>query len=436
MPSASFTTLGCKVNRHETQAILQSFVSAGWQVVPFESPADVTVINTCSVTSDAEAKSRAVLRRARRASPGGRIVATGCAAQMVSNRGEALPEADLLVENPAKLETLRRVSAAFPELAEAAALAPAAPSPDPLARARATIKIQDGCSVMCSYCSIPFTRPGMVSRPWTEVLDEAQRLAEAGVGEAVLTGVLIGAYGPESGSGGPDFEGLVELLAERSGLRRLRISSIEMHQVTDRIIGLAASGLLCPHFHIPLQSGSSRVLADMNRRYDQADYLARIAEIRRRIPEAEVTTDIMVGFPTESEDDFQETLKVVEACGFLKVHAFRFSPRWGTPADRWGDPVDPGEKKRRAGILAEAANESARVRLERAVGRTLEVLFELRAGRDGLLAGMSREGFPVKVAGSPEWGGQIMPVRVLEAGPDGLGGEAVVAPGRPLPILS
>ena len=209
MPTAAFTTLGCKVNQYETQRILDSFESAGFEVVPFDSSADVYVVNTCSVTSQAESKSHYTVRRARRSNPKGLVVVTGCAAQMGLNSGNPDPLADLVVPNPEKLETFDRFSAQFASLVE---LARARPSRQSAAqsRTRATLKLQDGCNVFCSYCSIPFTRPGMTSRPWPEVLTEAQKLAEAGYREAVLTGVLIGAYGPETGSGGLDFETMVD----------------------------------------------------------------------------------------------------------------------------------------------------------------------------------------------------------------------------------
>lgn len=413
MPTASFTTLGCKVNQYETQAILDRFEAAGFAVVPFESPADVVVINTCSVTSDAEAKSRYTLRRARRACPEAVVVATGCAVQMGLNKEEGFEGADIVVPNPDKLLALDYLKEARPDLAAEAAARPSL-SPAPPGRTRATLKIQDGCSVMCSYCSIPYTRPVMTSRPWREVLAEAQKLAEQGYKEAVLTGVLIGAYGPETGSEGPDFEELVRLLARESGLPRLRISSIEMHQVTEPIISLAEEGCVCPHFHIPLQSGDSGVLRDMNRRYDQGLYIAKCREIQARIPEAMITTDIMVGFPTETEEKFESTLHVAREVGFLKAHVFRFSPRWGTPADQWGDPVSPQEKQERARRLTSLTQETGMERMRPYLGRTLEFLVERKAGKDGLLEGLSANWLSVKFAGPASVGRTIQPVRLDE----------------------
>ena len=407
MPTAAFTTLGCKVNQYETQRILDSFEAAGFQVVPFDSCADVYVINTCSVTSIAESKSRYTIRKAAKQNPAAKIVVTGCAAQMALNKGENVEGADVVVENPAKLQTLDRVLAAFPGLARAGSPLDGmrAGMPALQGRTRATLKVQDGCSVMCSYCSIPYTRPGLVSRPALEVVEEARKMALMGYREIVLTGVLIGAYGPESGSGGPDFESLIEMLQD--GLlefapMRLRISSIEMRQVTPRLVEIMRARhevAVAPHFHIPLQAGDDEVLRDMNRPYRRGDYLALCERLYEQIPDLSITTDIMVGFPTETPDKFENTLDVCERVQFLKVHAFRFSPRFGTPADEWGDPVDPREKQRRSLALNEVSSRTGSGHARRFIGRTLRVLVEGKTTREGLLEGLTDNYLTVRFAG-------------------------------------
>ncbi len=399
MPTAAFTTLGCKVNQYETQRILDSFADAGFSVVPSDQPADVYVINTCSVTSQAEAKSWYAVRKAQRINPEAKLVVTGCAVQMDINRGGEREPVDVAVPNPEKLRALEYLYRSFPEIERAVRQNPAPREQEkPRGRTRATLKIQDGCSVMCSYCSIPFTRPVMTSRPWHEVLDEAKRLHDMGYHEAVLTGVLIGAYGPETGSEGPGFESLVQTLAEESGLERIRISSIEMHQVTDSIIRLAKEGQIVPHFHIPLQSGDDGVLRDMNRRYRQDDYLRLCEKLYRVLPEVTITTDIMVGFPTEDDAAFESSLKVCREVQFLKAHVFRFSPRYGTPADKWGDPVPPPIKQERAKQLAAYTTETGRSQVRRFLGTTARVLVE-RRDRGGLLEGTSDNWLTVKFAG-------------------------------------
>jgi threonylcarbamoyladenosine tRNA methylthiotransferase MtaB len=407
VPTAALTTLGCKVNQYETQRILDSFEAAGFQIVPFDGPADVYVVNTCSVTGQAESKSRYTVRRARRGNPAATVVVTGCAGQMSVNSGEAFEGADVLVPNPEKLQALEWLGRSRPGLLDAASQAPRA-QPAPPGRTRATLKVQDGCDVMCSYCSIPFTRPGMSSRPWREVLAEAQSLALAGYQEAVLTGVLIGAYGPATGSDGPDFDGLVRLLAVQSGLTRIRISSIEAHQVSDAVVSLAADGLVAPHFHVPLQSGDSGVLRDMGRRYSAEEYLALCERLYRAVPDVSLTTDVMVGFPTENQTRFQTSCQT----RFLKAHVFRFSPRPGTPADAWGDPVSPPEKQARAAAVARIAAESGRRHVRSFVGRTVRVVAESRQREGGLLEGTSDNGLTVRFAGPTSAARTIVWVRL------------------------
>ncbi len=421
MPTAGFTTLGCKVNQYETQKILESFEDAGFTVVSFDAVADVYIVNTCSVTGQAEAKSRYTVRRARRNNPDAKIVVTGCAAQMELNGGygshELTATADLIVANPEKLETFRKFAEAFPELA-IAAKATKTPVHDVRrafgGRTRATLKVQDGCDVHCSYCSIPFTRPGMRSRNWCDILREAQKLSETGYQEAVLTGVLIGSYGPQTGSGGPSFEELVTLLARESGLSRLRISSIEMHQVTPAIVALAQSGHIVPHFHIPLQSGDDQVLRDMNRRYDSTEFLGLCQRLYHDVPDVSLTTDVMVGFPTETAERFESSLRVLEEARFLKAHVFRFSPRPGTPADQWGDPVDPQVKHERAARMAQVSDQTARQHVRKFLGRNMPVLIEGKMGKDGLLEGLTENWITVKLAGPVSWARTIQTVRLTD----------------------
>ena len=419
VPTAAFTTLGCKVNQYETQRILESFEAAGFAVVPFETAADVYVINSCSVTSIAESKSRYTVRRAARLNPAAKVVFTGCAAQMSINKGDLIDGVDVLVDNPNKLQALDHLLRAFPEFAQT--LIPSdQPGPRAPGRTRATLKIQDGCSVMCSYCSIPFTRPGLVSRPAEEVLAEARLMAASGYREIILTGVLIGAYGPDSGSGGPDFEELIELLQrELSPFApvRLRISSIEMRQVTGRLIRMIQAGgpvPIVPHLHIPLQSGDSGVLRDMNRPYDQLDYLNLCATLQREIPDISITTDIMVGFPTETAERFDSTRAVCEAVRFLKIHAFRFSPRFGTPADQCGDPVSVGEKQARSLALNELSSRTGAEHLQRFVGRTMRVLVEGKKRKDGLMEGLTDNYLTVHFAGPESLRREFCWVRILD----------------------
>lgn len=411
MPKASLITLGCKVNQYETQAIQKTLESAGFGVALPGEVADLVIINTCSVTSDAEAKSRAAVRKAKRQNPGATVLATGCAAQMALNKGAEMEGADITLRNPEKLMALEALRLYQPDLLRLASLS-TAHDPATRRRARTALKVQDGCSFDCSYCSIPSTRPGLVSRPWSEVLDEAKELSEHGCHEAVITGVLVGSYGPETGSGGPDLASLIRLVAEESGLARVRLSSIEPQQVDGPLIALIEAGKLMPHLHVPLQSGSTRVLADMNRRYSSDDYLSVLARARQRVPEMTVTTDIMVGFPTEGEAEFEETVETARRACFAKAHVFRFSPRWGTEADPLGDPVHPEVKKQRAQTLSESVESWAPELAQAKVGRTLRLILEMRQDRDGLWEGMSDCGWSVKCPGPAGLGGALVWARV------------------------
>jgi threonylcarbamoyladenosine tRNA methylthiotransferase MtaB len=428
MPSAAFTTLGCKVNQYETQRILDSFEEAGFHIVPFEAPADVYVINTCSVTSVAESKSRYTIRRATRTNPLAKVVVTGCAAQMALNKKEELEGADVVVPNPEKLQTLQSFFRIFPEFEKWVAREPSPSRGEVPGRTRATLKVQDGCSVFCSYCSIPYTRPGLHSRPFEEVLAEAQKMAELGFKEIVLTGVLIGDYGPESGSGGPVFEDLLESLCEVSGIERIRISSIEMRQVTPRLIELIGKTKIVPHLHIPLQSGDSGVLKDMNRPYAQADYLSLCERLYQDVPDISITTDIMVGFPTECEERFQSSLQVCREARYLKAHVFRFSPRFGTPADRWGDPVPDQVKQERSLRISEATRVTGETHARNFLGRTLRVLAEARHSQSGLLKGLTDNYLEIKFAGSQSLLNQICWVRLEEMKDGALFGELAAEP--------
>lgn len=423
MPTAAFTTLGCKVNQYETQRILESFEAAGFGIVPFGGPADVYVVNSCSVTSVAESKSRYTVRRAARQNPDARIVVTGCAAQMAANRGEVLDGAHVVVPNPDKLDALAHLFRAYPEIEREVRANPLPRNQaTPQGRTRATLKVQDGCDVHCSYCSIPYTRPGLTSRPVGDLLAEAGRLADLGYLEIVLTGVLIGAYGAATGSGGPDFEELVAQIADRAPGVRIRISSIEMRQVTPRLVDLLKAGRVVPHLHIPLQSGDSQVLRDMNRPYDQDDYLALCRNLKTDLPGLALTTDILVGFPTETPARFRSSIRVCEEVGFLKAHVFPFSPRFGTPADRFGDPVPPEEKRRRSDVLAATTAVTAEAYRRRFLGRTLRVLVETKKP-DGLLHGLTDNYLEVAFPGPASLLRRFASVRLDELRDGGLLGE-------------
>ncbi|MER3474884.1 MAG: tRNA (N(6)-L-threonylcarbamoyladenosine(37)-C(2))-methylthiotransferase MtaB [Armatimonadota bacterium] len=427
MVRVAFTTLGCKVNQYETQRIIDSFEEQGFAIVGFDEPADLYVVNSCSVTQLAEKKSLQMLRRASRQNPGARVVLTGCYAQFAILRGEKVNEAAIIVPNTDKMRTVHYVLSAFADIREHIQRDPAPRAlSTPYERTRAVVKIQDGCNVCCSFCSIPFTRPRMFSRPAHEVLDEIRRLVDEGFKEVVLTGVLIGSYGEETGSGGPDLAGLIERMARIEGLERIRISSIELTQVTDRLIAVCANEpKVCPHLHIPLQSGDDRILQRMNRPYRQQDVLNLAEKLYASIPDLAITTDIMVGFPGEDESAFQQTCKVVESVQYARAHIFRFSLRPGTPAEQMDGQVPDAEKERRSRELAEICRRYRERFVAQRLGRTVRVLVEGKQGKEGLMKGLSDNYIPVEFAGGAHLAGQLVWVRLLSLTDEGALGELV-----------
>ena len=427
MLTAAFTTLGCKVNQYETRRIAESFERRGFRVVPFEEPASVYVVNTCSVTAVASSKSRQMMRRAKRTNPSAKLVVTGCEAQAAARAGRFLPEADLVVANPEKLETLAHFLHAFPEYAEQAAAPSVNGAPGRMQRrTRAVVKVQDGCNIFCSYCSIPYTRPVLASRPWRELVDEVECLVAAGHREVVLTGVLIGDYGPVTGSGGPDLTGLCAELCGIRRLERIRISSIEVTQISDELLHLMCSEpKMCPHLHIPLQSGSDQVLRDMGRPYTRDEYLARCSDAKDRVRDLAITTDILVGFPSEDDIAISDTLRVVEKVSYLSAHVFRYSPRPGTPAEALGDPVPENEKLRRSKVVSEAASRSGRIFRSAFVGRVMRVLVESAQPSSGMLKGHSDNYLEIEFGGPQRLIGDLVLVRVLADGLRSMSGEIV-----------
>ena len=474
VPTAAFTTLGCKVNQYETQRILDDFEERGFAITEFNTVADVYVINTCSVTQAAERKSRQMIRKVARQNPEAIVVMTGCYGEMAQIKGESVEEATLTVPNPEKLQTLQHVLRAYPHLEHELLNNPISDTdrrPAPR-RTRATIKVQDGCNVFCSFCSIPYTRKIMVSRPVAEIVSEVARKVEQGYREIVITGVLVGAYGqdgftPRPGKDLPritlqnisssvgiqkeqtDLADLLLTLAQVPGIERVRLSSIEPTQVTDKLLdAFANEPKLCRHLHIPLQSGDTGVLKEMNRPYDQEFYLDRCRRAYEKIPDLAITSDIMVGFPGEDRAAFENTLKVVREVGYARAHLFRYSPRPNTPAADRPDQVQESEKEARSKELAAACRESQSRFIQKYIGRELEVLVEGKeasavpdaggeSGNDsnehvplsvgngptGLLGGYTSNYIRVQFTGGSHLIGHVTRVRLLEPAGDGAIGE-------------
>lgn len=401
MKKAAFYTLGCKVNQYETEAMEELFANAGYEICDFSQKADVYVINTCSVTNMGDRKSRQIIRRAKKANPDGIIAVTGCYSQTAPEEILAIDGVNLvlgtqgrgnivaLTENLTADSKVNAVSDImhthdFEELKINRYSD----------RTRAYIKIQDGCSQFCSYCIIPYARGPVRSRPENEILDEIAELAKNGYTEIILVGIHVASYGKDIGT---TLDSLLIKADHTEGIRRIRLSSIEpMTLNRDFIEQIRTSQKLCPHFHISLQSGCDETLHRMNRHYTAAEYMDIVNGLREAFPDAAITTDIMVGFPGETEEEFNETSEFVKNADFAEAHVFMYSPRRGTPAARRADQIAPDVKEERSKRIIEITTKSHRAFLEKYIGKTAEVLFE-QISKDGFWEGKTTNYIRVKL---------------------------------------
>ena len=367
-------TLGCKVNQYETQFLREGLLGIGYEDAAPEQPADLCVINTCTVTAEGDSKSRQVIRRMHRQNPDARIVVMGCYATRAPEEVLALPGVAEVITNKREL----------PDLLGRFGVVDIPNGISGLTnRHRAYVKVQDGCLLRCSYCIIPSVRPDMYSRPMQDVLDEVRRLADRGFREVVLTGIHLGHYGVDFNRGRPKSEWvrlsrLVREICQANSEIRVRLSSIESTEVTRELIDVMCEfpEQVCPHLHVCLQSGSDSVLRRMRRRWSVKHIVDRCNEVKQRLDRPALTTDVIVGFPGESDAEFEETLRTCREIGFSKIHMFPFSARRGTPAADMPDQVAPEIKAARGEQLAEC---EARLRQEYAetlVGSRLRVLLE------------------------------------------------------------
>ncbi|MCX6362564.1 MAG: tRNA (N(6)-L-threonylcarbamoyladenosine(37)-C(2))-methylthiotransferase MtaB [Armatimonadetes bacterium] len=411
MPKASFVTLGCKVNQYETDRLRRDFEGHGFEVVEPGFAADVCVVNSCSVTTEAERKSRGALRRLQRSSPDALLVLTGCYPEMLRRLGHGLDQNALVVPNRDKMDTIRFVAEARPDLLANAC--PTSAAHRSSHRTRAVVKVQDGCNLNCTYCSIPFTRPAPTSCPAAEVVDEVGALAAVGCPEVVLAGICIGLYRSDGSEGPVELLGLIERLCAVPNGPRVRLSSIEPVHVSDALLGaMARGGRFCPHLHLPLQSGSSRVLRAMGRPYDADAFLEICRRARTVVPGVGLTTDVMVGFPGETEEDFEDSCRVVREAGFHRAHIFRYSVRPGTPAAEMPGQVRPEVKDARAHRLAAVAEEAHAEQAEAARRDAHEVAVEPASGGADLLTGYTGNYLRVRFAGDQALVGSLVRVRV------------------------
>ncbi len=426
---AAFYTLGCKVNTYDTEAMQELFENAGYTVVSFSEPADVYVVNTCTVTHLGDRKSRQMLRRARRANPKAVIIASGCYAQTAPETVAAIPEVDLVLgtADRGKIVTAaEEFMRTGEEKSYVHALADEAFENLSVSRTeghtRAFVKIQDGCRQYCTYCIVPYARGPIRSRSQADALAEIARLAKAGYREIVLTGIHVASYGKDEGRGDALIT-LIEKAAQIPGVDRIRLSSLEPRLITDEFLTrLQNVPGFCPHFHLSLQSGSATVLKRMGRRYSPEEYAAIVQNIRRHFSKPAITTDIITGFPGETDDEFEETLAYIQKIGFARIHLFRFSPRTGTPAADMPNQVADDVKSARMKRIGEVEETLRHRFMQENIGRTEAVLIEEK-NKHGLHTGHTANYIPVETAaGAP---GDILSLKLTAYNGEQMTGEPV-----------
>ena len=430
MKKVAFYTLGCKVNQYETEAMGELFINSGYEITDYDGYADIYVINTCTVTGMSDRKSRQIIRRAKKQNPDAFVIVAGCYSQVSPdevlkidgvnlvlgtkdrNNIVRLYEENIKKQKQSKVEDIMKC-----HTFESLSLSTFGD------RTRAYIKIQEGCNQFCSYCKIPYARGPIRSRDFDEVLSETKRLAGKGFTEITYVGIHIASYGLDTKS-----KGLAELLVEANkidGIKRLRLSSIEPmtlnEEFAQKIKGLDK---LCPHFHLSLQSGCTETLKRMNRKYSTDEYYKIVDGLRKHFPEVAITTDIMVGFPGETDEEFEKTCAFVEKVSFADAHIFQYSPRPGTPAAKFDNQVSPDVKETRSKKIMEICQKSKRDFMEQFLGETKEVLFE-QPVKGGYFEGKTANYQNVLIKTSEDLAGQYKNVLLKEIKGDNFIGEII-----------
>ncbi|MBI4201951.1 MAG: tRNA (N(6)-L-threonylcarbamoyladenosine(37)-C(2))-methylthiotransferase MtaB [Chloroflexi bacterium] len=388
-PTVYIQTHGCKLNQADTQALASQFLEAGYTLASKPEGADVSVVNTCTVTHVADSKARQALRAARRASPGALVVATGCYAQRAPDQLARLQAVDLVVGNAGKEELVAQVGRALGVEAPAAAVIETGTEKAAGLRTRTMVKIQEGCNQVCAYCIVPKVRGRERSIPPDLLVEQVQRRVSEGYREVVLTGSQLGTYGFELNKA--SLGQLITCILLETEVVRLRVSSLQAHEVTPDLLELWTDPRLCPHFHLPLQSGSAAVLARMRRRYTPPQYEAAVALVRNKAPAAAVTTDVIVGFPGETEEQFEETYQICRRLAFAGLHVFPYSPRPGTSAAHFPQQVPDEEKGEQMSRLLALGKELAARFRDGVLGTIRPVLWESsrHAGETPMWSGLT-----------------------------------------------
>lgn len=400
---AALHNLGCKVNAYETEAMQQLLEQHGYEIVPFEPGADVYVINTCSVTNIADRKSRQMLHKAKKMNPDAIVVATGCYAQADTEKLKEDTAVDLILGNNQKTQIVEALEEYEKEHAKQVQVIEINHTKEyeelsissTAEHVRAYIKVQDGCNQFCTYCIIPFARGRVRSRKIEEVLSEVETLAAKGYKEVVLTGIHLSSYGVDF----PKEEresllSLIQAVSRVEGISRIRLGSLEPRIITEEFLeGIVKTGKVCPHFHLSLQSGCNKTLKNMNRRYSAQEYAEKCELIRKFYPVPALTTDVIVGFPQETEEDFEESYEFVKKIHFYETHIFKYSRRHGTKAASMDGQLTEAAKAQRSDRMLELHEIRAREYEEAMIGKKMELLLEEEIEIDGRpwYVGHSRE---------------------------------------------
>lgn len=412
-------TLGCKVNQYETQEMTEDFIKHGFEVTLSDSEADVFVVNSCTVTAQSDKKTRQLVRRLKRNNENSIVVLTGCMPQAFPELSGNLLQADIVIGNKNNTQIISKINEYLKNKSRvvdisqhvSGELFTGEPIKDFNERTRAIIKIEDGCDRFCSYCVIPIARGRVRSKPITDIKSEAEALAKAGYIEVVLVGINLSAYGKDTGE---SFASAVAAACENEGIKRVRLGSLEPDHITDGVISeLSKLPKLCPQFHISLQSGCDKTLKRMNRHYTVDEYFELCNKLRKAFPDCTLTTDVMVGFAGETEQDFDDTMAFVRKVGFEKVHIFPYSVREGTRAAEFDGQVEKSVKEKRVALLMELTDKIRAEFLSAQVGKTVEIIPETKQG--SYIFGYTANYTPVLVKNKALEFGSLVKVKIISA---------------------
>jgi len=422
MQKVSFYTLGCKLNQSETSFLQNEFVKRGYHIVPSGESCDICVINTCAVTARTEHKCRQLIRKVGKTSPAPIIAVVGCYAQIAPERVQAIPGVRLILGSDKKfdifhyLENEPYLTGEHQAISENLQFFNAMPGKIK-EQTRAFLKIQDGCNNFCSYCIVPYARGRSRSAPIAEVIAQIEQLIVDDYNEIVLTGVHIGTYGQDLTPSHLLLE-ILQRAENLNGLGRIRLSSLEPQEIDDALIDfIAQSNKICPHFHIPLQSGDDEIIKKMNRNYTVSQYIQIVEKIHQRMPDAGLGTDIIVGFPGETEQQFEDTYRLVQELPFSYLHVFPFSARPGTKAALFSNNINPEIKKNRSAKLIALGKLKKKHFYSQAIGRTCQVLFEKKDCRNWM-QGFTENYIRVKIPVQAALFNRIVPVSITKVADD------------------